>query len=50
MRKMQREQHVAFVFSSHDPLVQAAADDAVMLCDGRITAVRRSTGQAEVAA
>jgi putative ABC transport system ATP-binding protein len=42
MRRMQREQQVSFVFSSHDPQVLAAADDRVFLRDGRITAVERS--------
>jgi putative ABC transport system ATP-binding protein len=37
MRKMQREHQVSFVFSSHDPQVQAAADDTIFICDGRIT-------------
>jgi len=41
MRDMQREYHVSFVFSSHDPKVLAEADDAVMIQDGRITAVER---------
>ena len=50
MRKMQREQHVAFVFSSHDPMVQAEADDAVFLRDGRITSVQRRTEPAQAAA
>ncbi|OGB35032.1 MAG: ABC transporter [Burkholderiales bacterium RIFCSPLOWO2_12_FULL_61_40] len=50
MRQMQREQHVAFVFSSHDPMVQAEADDTVYLKDGRITSVVRSTNTLEVAA
>jgi putative ABC transport system ATP-binding protein len=36
MRRLQREQGVAFVFSSHDPQVMAAADDSVTLRDGRI--------------
>jgi len=36
MRKMQKELQVAFVFSSHDPQVQAAADDTVFIRDGRI--------------
>ncbi|HJV86461.1 MAG TPA: ABC transporter ATP-binding protein [Noviherbaspirillum sp.] len=47
MRKMQREHHVSFVFSSHDPQVLAEADDAVFIRDGRITGVERRT---EVAA
>jgi putative ABC transport system ATP-binding protein len=42
MRRMQREQQVSFVFSSHDPQVLAAADDRVFLRDGRITAVERA--------
>lgn len=37
MRKMQREHQVSFVFSSHDPQVQAEADDAIFIRDGRIT-------------
>ncbi len=41
MRKMQREHHVSFVFSSHDPQVLAEADDAVFIRDGRITGVER---------
>jgi putative ABC transport system ATP-binding protein len=36
MRKMQKDLHVSFVFSSHDPQVQAAADDTIFLRDGRI--------------
>ncbi|HYD60314.1 MAG TPA: ABC transporter ATP-binding protein [Noviherbaspirillum sp.] len=41
MRKMQRDHHVSFVFSSHDPQVLAEADDAVFLRDGRITGIER---------
>ncbi|MBS0308687.1 MAG: ABC transporter ATP-binding protein [Proteobacteria bacterium] len=41
MRKMQREHQVSFVFSSHDPQVQAEADDAVFIRDGRITGIER---------
>ena len=41
MRDMQREHHVSFVFSSHDPAVLAAADDAVMIRDGRIERTER---------
>jgi putative ABC transport system ATP-binding protein len=46
MRTMQREYHVTFVFSSHDPNVLAAADDAVFLRDGAISSVemRRKNG------
>ncbi|HYC42222.1 MAG TPA: ABC transporter ATP-binding protein [Noviherbaspirillum sp.] len=43
MRKMQREHHVSFVFSSHDPQVLAEADDAVFIRDGRITGIERRT-------
>lgn len=50
MRKMQREHHVSFVFSSHDPQVQAEADDAIFIRDGRITGIERKTGTAEAAA
>jgi putative ABC transport system ATP-binding protein len=50
MRKMQREHQVSFVFSSHDPQILAAADDAVFIRDGRITAIERRTEAAEVAA
>jgi putative ABC transport system ATP-binding protein len=41
MRQMQREQHVSFVFSSHDPQVLAAADDAVLIRDGHIESIER---------
>ena len=41
MRSMQRDYHVTFVFSSHDPKVLAEADDAVHLKDGRITALEQ---------
>ncbi|MBI1892389.1 MAG: ABC transporter ATP-binding protein [Burkholderiales bacterium] len=50
MRKMQRELHVSFVFSSHDPQVMAAADDAVMIRDGRITAIERHSEKLEAIA
>lgn len=43
MRKMQREHHVSFVFSSHDPQVLAEADDAIFIRDGRITGIERRT-------
>lgn len=36
MRQMQREQNTSFVFSSHDPQVVAAADDVIVLRDGRL--------------
>jgi putative ABC transport system ATP-binding protein len=41
MRSMQREHHVSFVFSSHDPKVMAEADDAVTIRDGRIESITR---------
>jgi len=50
MRKMQREHHVSFVFSSHDPQVQAEADDAIFIRDGRITHVERRTDNVELTA
>lgn len=46
MRQMQRELNVSFVFSSHDPQVMAAADDAVLIRDGRIEEIRRQAGEA----
>ncbi len=49
MRDMQRERHVSFVFSSHDPKVLAEADDAVMISDGRITNIERHALQQEAA-
>jgi putative ABC transport system ATP-binding protein len=45
MRKMQREHHVSFVFSSHDPQVQAEADDAIFIRDGRIIGVERAENE-----
>jgi len=50
MRQMQREHQVSFVFSSHDPQVQAQADDAVFIRDGRITHVQRRVDSVEVCA
>jgi putative ABC transport system ATP-binding protein len=47
MRRMQQEHHVSFVFSSHDPKVLEAADDAVHIHDGRITAIERRDGPSE---
>jgi putative ABC transport system ATP-binding protein len=42
MRRLQHEMGVAFVFSSHDPQVMAAADDALTLRDGHIVELRRA--------
>jgi putative ABC transport system ATP-binding protein len=50
MRQMQREHHVSFVFSSHDPQVMAEADDAVHIRDGRIVSVERHGNQMETSA
>jgi putative ABC transport system ATP-binding protein len=47
MRSMQREYQTSFVFSSHDPKVLAAADDAVWLQDGRIVEIRRQAESAQ---
>ena len=41
MRSMQQQHHVSFIFSSHDPKILDAADDAVHIQDGRITSVER---------
>ena len=50
MRKMQKELQVTFVFSSHDPQVQAAADDTVFIRDGRIVEVHQQLPGVEVGA
>jgi putative ABC transport system ATP-binding protein len=50
MRQMQQQHHVSFVFSSHDPKVLEAADDAVHIHDGRITAVERRDAPPEARA
>jgi putative ABC transport system ATP-binding protein len=49
MRQMQREHQVSFVFSSHDPQVLAAADDAIMIRDGRIERIERRNAPKEAA-
>lgn len=41
MRRLQQRHHVSFVFSSHDPKVLEAADDAVHIHDGRIVSIER---------
>jgi putative ABC transport system ATP-binding protein len=43
MRKMQRELKTSFIFSSHDPNVLAAADDAVFIRDGHIVQAAENT-------
>jgi putative ABC transport system ATP-binding protein len=50
MRSMQQQQHVSFIFSSHDSKVLEAADDAVHIQDGRITSVERRLMASEVQA
>jgi putative ABC transport system ATP-binding protein len=50
MRRLQHEQHVSFVFSSHDPKILEAADDRIHIQDGRISSVERRTGANEAAA
>lgn len=50
MRDMQRRHRVSFVFSSHDPKVLDAADDAVHIQDGRITSVERRLAASEARA
>lgn len=47
MRGMQQREHVSFIFSSHDPKVLEAADDAVHIQDGRITSIERRQETAE---
>ena len=42
MRKMQKNYQVSFIFSSHDPMVLAEADDAVFIQDGQIVSIRRN--------
>jgi putative ABC transport system ATP-binding protein len=42
MRKMQKNSHASFIFSSHDPMVLAEADDAVFISDGRIVSIKRN--------
>ena len=50
MRRLQRERGASFVFSSHDPMVLAQADDVVRIRDGRIDAIEHRDTSAEVAA
>jgi len=45
MRRLQRRYHISFVFSSHDPKVLEAADDAIHIRDGRIVSIERRDGQ-----
>ena len=50
MRRLQRERGASFVFSSHDPMVLAQADDVVRIRDGRIDAIEHRDSCAEVGA
>ena len=50
MRRLQRERGASFMFSSHDPMVLAQADDVVRIRDGRIDAIEHRDTCAEVAA
>jgi len=43
MRQMQREHGISVVICSHDPKVIAAADDTVVIQDGRVESVKRSS-------
>jgi putative ABC transport system ATP-binding protein len=47
MRDMQKQHCVSFIFSSHDPQVLEAADDAVHIQDGRITSIERRLAATE---
>ena len=47
MRDMQKQHCVSFIFSSHDPKVLEAADDAVHIQDGRITSIERRLAATE---
>lgn len=42
MRQMQQEHAVSFVFSSHDAQLLAAADESVLIRDGRIQGTQRA--------
>jgi putative ABC transport system ATP-binding protein len=50
MRKMQRNEHASFIFSSHDPMVLAEADDAVFISDGRIVSITRNDDESDAPA
>lgn len=50
MRKMQRNFHASFIFSSHDPMVLAEADDIVTISDGRVVSIKRTDDSVEISA
>jgi putative ABC transport system ATP-binding protein len=41
MRQMQKDHHVSFLISSHDPRVLEEADDSIFISDGRIVKINR---------
>jgi putative ABC transport system ATP-binding protein len=45
MHKMQREQKVSFIFSSHDPQLISRAEDTFVIRDGRLVEQRKGEGQ-----
>lgn len=47
MRKMQKNFQASFIFSSHDPMVLAEADDAVFISDGKIVSIKRKENGGE---
>jgi putative ABC transport system ATP-binding protein len=47
LRRVQREHEVSIVICSHDPQVIAAADDTVLIRDGRIESVKRSGSEVQ---
>ena len=48
MRKMQKNFHASFIFSSHDPMVLAEADDVVTISDGEIVSIKRTDDGVEM--
>ena len=47
MRKMQRTSHASFIFSSHDPMVLAEADDAIFINDGKVVSIKRQGDESD---
>ena len=45
MHKMQREQKVSFIFSSHDPQLISRAEDTFVIRDGQLVEQRKGEGQ-----
>lgn len=48
MRKMQKNFHASFIFSSHDPMVLAEADDSVTISDGKVISIKRTDDGSEI--